>query len=112
MTETECPICGSRLGRSRVRYEYLGHDLGTYAGWRCSGCGEAFFGEKASAEIERRSKQLGIWGLKRRTRVARAGNSLVVRIPAEIARALSLRKGSEIEIKPGGRQKIVLTVVG
>jgi len=112
MNATECPICGSRLARARVSYEHLGHQLGTYSGWRCTGCSEAFFGEKASADIERKSKQLGIWGLKRRTRVARAGNSLVVRIPAELARALSMRKGSEVELKPGGRQKLVLTVVG
>jgi antitoxin component of MazEF toxin-antitoxin module len=62
--------------------------------------------------MERKAKQIGIWGLEQRTRVATVGNSLAVRIPKRLARFLGLTHGLEVTIHPLGRDKLVIEEVG
>jgi antitoxin MazE len=38
-------------------------------------------------------------------RVAKWGNSLAVRLPAALVKALKLKEGDQIEIRPAGRRK-------
>jgi len=49
-------------------------------------------------------------GLAKKMKVAKSGNSLVVRIPAEIARFLDLDVGREILLYPEGKKKLVFEV--
>lgn len=104
-----CPVCGKGALRSkRVREVMFGVDLGTYDGEVCDSCGENFLGSTAMDAIEGRAKELGIWGLGTKVKVVRSGNSLVVRIPAPLARYLKIKSGQDVMVSPDTRKRLVL----
>lgn len=104
-----CPVCKKgELRGGKVREEMLGVDLGTYPARVCGNCGESFVDETVMERIEARAKDLGIWGLAGKVKIAKSGNSLVVRIPAELAKFLKLKGGEEALIRPEGHGKIVV----
>ena len=105
----ECPVCGKgTLRRGKVREEMFGIDLGEYPAEVCGSCGESFVDQQAMEKIEARAKELGLWGLAKKVSIAKSGNSLVVRIPAELARFLGLKGGEGALVRPEGREKIVV----
>ncbi len=105
----QCPVCGKgTLRPKRVREEMFGIELGTYAAEVCNECGEVFFTSESVSAIEDRAKELGLWGLASKVKVARSGNSLVVRIPSPLARYLKLRNGQEVLVAPEQKHKLVL----
>jgi hypothetical protein len=104
-----CPICGKgELRAGPVHEEMFGVDLGTYDGEVCNKCGESFLGSEAMRAIEVRAKELGIWGLGTKVKVVRSGNSLVVRIPAPLARRLKIKAGQEVMVSPNKDRGLVL----
>ena len=105
----KCPVCGKgQLHRGKVREEMFGVDLGEYPAEVCDSCGESFVDQDAMKKIEARAKEAGLWGLAKKVSIAKSGNSLVVRIPAELARFLRLKGGEEALVRPEGREKIVV----
>ena len=104
-----CPNCGKpRLRKGVVHEEMFGVDLGSFDGEICGACGETFLSESSMRKVEERAKELGLWGLASKVRVVRSGNSLVVRIPAPLARHLKLRVGQELMISPDHADRLVL----
>jgi YgiT-type zinc finger domain-containing protein len=104
-----CPVCNKgELRRGKIREEMFGVELGTYPADVCGNCGESFVDGKSMQRIESRAKELGLWGLAGKVKIAKSGNSLVVRIPSELARFLKLKGGEEALIRPEGREKIVV----
>ena len=104
-----CPACGKgELHRGKVREQMFGVDLGEYPAEICDSCGESFVDQKAMRKIEARAKELGLWGLAKKVSIAKSGNSLVVRIPAELARFLKLKGGEDALVRPEGRETIVV----
>ncbi len=104
-----CPVCGkARLRRGKAREEMFGFDLGTYRAEICDACGEHFVDLKDMERMEERAKGLGLWGLAKKVTIAKSGNSLVVRIPAELARFLRIKGGEDALVRPEGREKIVV----
>jgi ribosomal protein S27AE len=107
--ETTCPVCGKEvLRRALIREEMFGVELGTFDGERCSKCGETFLSAKSVQAIEAKAKELGLWGLASKVKIAKSGNSLVVRIPAELARYLKLKTGQDVMLSPKEGNKLVL----
>ena len=104
-----CPVCvKGKLRRGKVREEMFGVDLGEYPAEVCDSCGESFVDQQAMKKIEGRAKEMGLWGLAKKVSIAKSGNSLVVRIPAELARFLRLKGGEDALVRPEGREKIVV----
>lgn len=105
----KCPVCrrGS-LRLKRVREEMFGVDLGSYDAEVCSHCGEVFFTAESVDQIEARAREVGLWGLASKVKVAKSGNSLVVRIPSPLARYLKLRNGQEVLVAPDQKHRLVL----
>lgn len=91
-----------------IKEEMFGVDLGEYAGEKCTNCGETFLTSESMRAIEKRAKELGLWGLASKVKVARSGNSIVVRIPAPLAQYLKLKKGQEIMVSPDKENRLVL----
>ena len=83
--------------------------LGNYPGEKCTSCGEVFTDSSVMERIETVAKQKGIWGLGKKTKIAKAGNSLAVRIPQEVAKYLKLKIGKEAYIHPE-QNKLVIEV--
>lgn len=105
----KCPVCGKgSLRGKRVPEEMFGVHLGLFEAEVCSECGEVFFTSDSVDQIEARAKELGLWGLASKVRVARSGNSLVVRIPSELARYLKIRSGQELLVAPHEKHQLVL----
>lgn len=86
----------------------FGLDLGTYDAEVCDECGEVFFTSQSVDKIQTRAKHLGLWGLASKVKVARSGNSLVVRIPSPLARYLKIRSGQEVLVAPDKKHTLVL----
>ncbi len=104
----KCPICEKgTLKPSKEKHVMLGVDLGKYPGQRCSFCKEIFTDSKEMIQIEKIARQKGIWGLGKKTKITRTGNSLAVRIPKEIADYLHLKEGTETWIQPEGDKLVI-----
>jgi len=109
MRMVNCPVCGrSGMKREMRKSEFYGFDLGRYSAEVCASCGEVFWKETDVKKMEERAKKLGIWGLEHRTKVAVAGNSLMVRIPKSIAKFIGLKKGETVSMHPLGRDKLLI----
>jgi len=108
----KCPVCGrGSLRLKRVREEMFGIALGTYPAEVCDQCGESFFTSESVDLIEARAKEQGLWGLASKVKVARSGNSLVIRIPSPLARYLRLKSGQEVLVAPDQKHRLVLDLV-
>lgn len=105
----KCPMCGrGSLIRKKVAETMFGVNLGRFSEWVCNHCGESFTSENTTRAIIDRAKQKGIWGLGKKVKVVKSGNSLVVRIPKEIVDFIGLEKGQELFIYPEGKSKITV----
>ncbi len=103
-----CPVCEGRLRRAKREYSYGDIVLGEFDAEVCDRCGEVFFTEKASDEIDRLAKEHGVWGLEARTKISYSGNSLIVRIPKEVVEFMGLERGDGVRIHPEGKRRLVV----
>lgn len=106
--ELECPVCGGKLRRKKEPYNYQDIKLGEFDADVCVKCGESFFTEKSSDEIDRRAKELGIWGIGKEGILGTSGNSLIVRVPKEISDFLGFKPGNRVFIHPEGKNKLIV----
>ena len=107
----KCPLCeAGTLQQGKIKEEMFGVYLGDFSAEICSKCGESFTNEETTAKIIAAAKEKGIWGLERKTKITRSGNSLAVRIPKHIADYLKLQEGTEASIHPE-KQKLVVEIV-
>ncbi len=112
MINMKCPICETgKLVRKKIEYKYKDWYFGKYDADVCGKCDEAFFTEKASEKIELKAKELGVWGIERRTKISHSGNSLIVRIPKAIAKFIEIEDGEEVIIRPEGKKKFSVDAI-
>ena len=108
----ECFNCGkSKLAAKKVDFVQFGMHFGKYDVLVCSACDETVFEGKVSKQIETRAKELGVWGLSRKTLIGTSGSSLDVKVPKAIAEFLGLKKGREVMIEPTAKNKIEITIL-
>ena len=106
----KCVMCDKgTLKKKNVDYREFGVFLGKYRGNVCANCGEVFFDSVTAKKIQAKSKELGLFGLAKKTKVAKVGNSLAIRIPKEIAEFLKLRKEEEVKIFPKSQNELVIS---
>ncbi len=97
----KCPVCEKgTLRKGKIKETMFGVYLGEFPAEICSNCNESFTDEKTTKAIEEEAKKKGIWGLGKKTKITKTGNSLAVRIPKEIAKFLNLEEGKEAYIHP------------
>ncbi|MEK6862348.1 MAG: AbrB/MazE/SpoVT family DNA-binding domain-containing protein [Nanoarchaeota archaeon] len=108
----KCVICNGQLQEKVTDYQEFGITFGKFKSMACSKCGETFFDSKTADAIQRKSKELGLFGLSsKKTKVAMVGNSLAIRIPKEIAKFTNLKKEEEVRIIPKNKREITLEVL-
>jgi len=106
-----CPVCGNgKLKSTKVPYEVYGIKLGDFPAQICTKCNEEWFNEQTSKEIEKIEKEKGLFGLSKKSKISYSGNSLMVRIPEQIATFMHLKKENGIIIHPEGRNKFVVEI--
>jgi len=104
----KCPICEKGiLKKTKERKIFYGVDLGEYPVEKCTKCGETFTDAEVMRKIEKIAKKKGIWGLAKKTKITRTGNSLAVRIPKNIVNFLKLKEGEEAYIHPEDHKLII-----
>ncbi|MBI4449367.1 AbrB/MazE/SpoVT family DNA-binding domain-containing protein [Candidatus Woesearchaeota archaeon] len=104
----KCPICDKgNLKKGTVKEVMFGTYLGDFPAQICDSCGESYTDQETTRNIEKIAKAKGIWGLGKKTTIAKTGNSLAVRIPKEIASYLHVSEGMEVYIHPD-KEKIVI----
>lgn len=107
----KCPICGKgNLIKKTVPYYVYDIEIGRFPAEVCSGCKEEWFSEEIAEKIEKIEKEKGLFGLTKQSKISYSGNSLIVRIPKEIAEFLNLKKEKQILIHPEGRNKIAIEI--
>ncbi|MBI2648828.1 MAG: AbrB/MazE/SpoVT family DNA-binding domain-containing protein [Thaumarchaeota archaeon] len=104
--------CGGRLKRSATEVEFFGIDFGMKKADVCTKCGSEYLSQELMEELEAEVKRRGLFGLERRGRVAKSGNSLVIRIPKEIADTLKMKRDLPIVIYPSEPRKLVVELEG
>jgi len=103
-----CPICEDKMERKQVEFRFGDISFGKFDADVCLKCGENFFTEEASDEIDKKSKELGLWGLSRKTKISYSGNSMIVRIPKNISDFLKLKTGEDVMIHPEGKKRLII----
>lgn len=108
---TKCPICEKgELKNNEIEESMFGVYLGKFQAEVCNKCGESFTNEETTKKIENAAKEKGLWGLGVKTKIAKTGNSLAIRIPKNIAKFLNFKEGKEAFIHPEKDKLIVETV--
>ena len=106
----KCPVCNKgNLKKGKVKENMFGVYLGEFPAEICKKCGESFTDEKTTRGIEEAAKKKGLWGLGKKTKITKTGNSLAVRIPKEIVDFLKLEEGKEAYIHPDKNRIIIET---
>jgi hypothetical protein len=111
MSGVKCK-CGGKLKRTFTEVEFFGINFGVRPANVCTGCGSEYLSQEVMEEIESEVKRRGLFGLERRGRVAKSGNSLVIRIPKEIADSLKIKRDLPIVIYPSEPKKLIIEVEG
>ncbi|MFQ6071814.1 MAG: hypothetical protein ACE5KT_03830 [Methanosarcinales archaeon] len=99
------------MKEDNIEEEIFGISLGRYKAEICDNCFESFVDENTMLEIEKKARELGIWGLAKKIKVVRVGNSLAVRLPTDIVKFMKLHEGKEIFLHPEGTTKITLEII-
>lgn len=96
----KCVICCGKTISKLVDHMEFGISLGRYQAQVCKKCNETFYDEKTVEKIQQKSKELGLFGLARKVKVAELGNSIAIRIPKELSKFFKLHKGKEVLLIP------------
>ncbi len=86
----------------------FGVDLGTDDADVWDSCGESFLSPESVDRVQERAKDLGLWGLASKGKIVKSGNSLVVRIPAPLARYLKMKSGQDVLGAPDRAHRLLL----
>lgn len=104
----KCPICEKgTLEKGKIKEHMFGVFLGEFPAEICSNCNESFTDAETTRKIEEAAKSKGVWGMGKKTKVTKTGNSLAVRIPKRIVDFLKLKEGKEAYIHPEGNKLVI-----
>ena len=95
---------------SQYRLILLGKNLGKFNAEVCSKCGEEVFNEDVSDKIEKKAKELGLWGLQAKVKVNQVGNSIAVTVTKPISKFLNLKKGNDVLIYPEDKNRLIVEI--
>ena len=109
MEKIKCK-CGGELIASQCEVEFFGIDFGVKKCEICKDCNAEYLENETMKEIEAEVKKKNIFGLQKTVKVTKSGNSIVIRIPPEIAKFSGINYKSIVRIMPVGKKKIELEI--
>lgn len=104
-------ICGGTLKKSHCEVEFFGINFGLKECEICTSCGSEYLSEEIMREVEEEVKAKKIFGLERKVKVSKSGNSLVIRIPKEIAEFMNLKKDALLRLFPVENKRLEVEVL-
>ncbi len=108
--KNKCALCEGGLKKKKVDYKVYGKSLGKFPALVCDSCNEEWFDESTSKKIEDAEKKSGTFGLSRETKISYSGNSLIVRIPKEVAKFMNLKRETGVIIYPEDKNKLCVAI--
>ncbi len=106
----KCVLCGGTLKKKLVNYEIYGKSIGKFSALVCDSCGEQWFDEKTSKKIQEVEKKKGLFGLSVETKVSYSGNSLIIRVPKNLAEFMNIKKETRVTLYPENKDKICVMI--
>ena len=103
----KCVFCKVPLVEKRMVYKEYDIPLGTFPTMICPRCEERFFTAETARKIQIESKAKGLFGLSKKVKVGKIGDSLMIRIPKEIAQLIKLKAGHEVRMHPSGNKIVI-----
>ncbi len=103
--------CGGKLVEAMIHVEHLGIDFGLKKGTVCTNCGDEYISDEVWEEIENKTKELGLFGLERKVKIRKSGNSLVITIPPEIAKFMGAKTQTLVSLLPMGKRRLEIQVL-
>lgn len=100
--------CGGAIKKSHARVEFFGIDFGVKECEVCTKCNSEYLSNDVLDEIKKEVKKEKLFGLEKEAQITKSGNSLVIRIPPEIAKFSGIKYKDRIRIYPLGKNKIEL----
>ena len=115
MTDEKIPYkcsCGGNLRKTKVEVEFFGIDFGLRDAEVCMACGSEYLDHETLKEVEMEIKKRNIFAMERKVQVDRSGDSLVIKIPPEIAEFLDIHYKSLVQLFPVDRNRLEVKVTG
>lgn len=103
--------CGGALKKSKCSVEFYGIDFGIKDCEACTSCGSEYLDQEVMKKLEEEVKKRKIFALERNVRVTKSGNSLVIRIPREIAEFLDIGYLSSLRMFPVEKGRLEIEVL-
>jgi len=91
--------------------EFFGINFGIKKIEMCTKCESKYISDDIYKEVEEKAKELGLFGLERKVKVTKSGNSLVIRIPPDIAKFAGLKYQDILSILPIAKGKFEVKVL-
>ena len=110
MSGIKC-MCGGNLKKAHTQVEFFGIDFGIKGCEVCSKCGTEYLSNEIIEEIERNVKKRKLFGLEKNAQITKSGNSLVIRIPPEIATFSGMKYKEHVRIYPAAKNRIEVELV-
>lgn len=110
MKETNYPCpCGGKIKWKRDKIIIDGINCGILDIEYCPKCGEEYLPEKSMEVVETKLKEAGLWGIQRKeANLWKSGNSVVLRIPKDIADKLHLKPDDKVKVYTEGKKKLII----
>ncbi len=101
-----CP-CGGSVKWKREKVFQEGIDCGILDVEYCEKCGEEYLPEESIKIVEDKLKDAGMWGMERKEiKFWKSGNSVVMRLPTEMASALGMKNIKKGYVYKEGKNKL------
>lgn len=111
MNKEKCPECKKGyLENKKVPYFLYGQKIGDFEGEVCNKCKAEFFNEEQDEVIEKKVKELGLWGLETETKVRQSGSSLSITLPKKVQEFFHIKKGKEVVLIPLDKHTLKIKV--
>ncbi|MBU3907130.1 MAG: AbrB/MazE/SpoVT family DNA-binding domain-containing protein [Nanoarchaeota archaeon] len=108
--ENKCVLCKGSLKKKSVDYKLYGKSVGRFDALVCGNCGEQWFDGETSKKIEEAEQKAGLFGLSKETKISYSGNSLIIRIPKELAKFMGIKKETRVILYPENQDKLSVTI--
>ena len=115
MTDEKIPYkcsCSGNLRKTKVEVEFFGIDFGLRDAEVCIECDSEYLDNETLKEVEMEIKKRNIFAMERKVQVDESGDSLVIKIPPEIAEFLDIHYKSPVQLFPVDRNRLEVKVTG
>ncbi len=92
--------CGGTMKETLDEIEFFGINFGIKKIEMCAKCGDKYISDEVYEEVEKKAKERGLFGLERKVKVTKSGNSLVLRLPPDIIKFAGIKYKDILSILP------------